>query len=120
MVQMILLGVHFLLELCALAAAAWWGFKTGGSGGMKFLLGVGVPLLLAVVWGVFRVPNEPGPAVVAVPGWLRLLIEWGVFAFAVWGLHAAGQPALARIFGAAVLLNYALMFPWVLRILARR
>jgi hypothetical protein len=97
MFKMVNLGIHFLLEIAALVAVGYWGFKTGSAAESKAFLGVGLPLLLAAVWGVFRVPNDPGPAVVAVPGWLRMIIEFGVFAFAVWCLAAAGRLIAAGI-----------------------
>lgn len=45
--------LRFLLELCALGALGYWGFKTGGGWITKFGLGIGAPLVTAVVWGTF-------------------------------------------------------------------
>lgn len=117
MLRVINLGIHFLLELCALGSVVYWGFSTGGGWGMKLVLGLLLPTLLAVIWGVFRVPNDPGPAPVAVSGTVRIVIEFGVFAFATWCLAAAGKPALAWAFGAIAVVNYALMYERLLRIL---
>ena len=50
------LALAFLLELCALAALGCWGFVTGGGLPAKICLGVGVPLLAAVLWGVLVGP----------------------------------------------------------------
>jgi hypothetical protein len=47
------LALRFLLELCALGALGYWGFKTGGGALAKVGLGLGVPLVAAVVWGTF-------------------------------------------------------------------
>ena len=118
--KMINLGLHFFLELGALAALAYWGFHTGSGLGMKLLLGAGAPLLGAVLWGVFRVPNDPGPAVVAIAGPLRLALELGFFALSVAALYAAGQPTLALAFGLVILANYAVMFDHVLWLLNHR
>jgi hypothetical protein len=112
------LALHFILELCALAALSYWGFKTGGGGLTRAALGVGIPLLVAFAWGTFRVPNDPGKAPVPVPGLLRLLLELAVFGLGVAGLAAAGRPSLAWAFGLVVLVNYALMYErlaWLLR-----
>jgi len=38
------LVLRFLLELCALAALCYWGFKTGTGPISKAVLGIGVPL----------------------------------------------------------------------------
>lgn len=45
--------VRFVLELCMLASVGYWGFKTGDGAAMAALLGVGGPLVMAVVWGTF-------------------------------------------------------------------
>lgn len=44
-----LLGVRFVLELCAVCALGYWGLQTGQNGLMKILLGLGAPLLAAIV-----------------------------------------------------------------------
>jgi len=109
MLQVINLSVHFLLELCALAAVVYWGFKTGNNGWEKFLLGTGISVLLAAIWGIFRVPNDPGPATIAVPGWVRIIIELGIFTFAAWAIWNTGLISLAWVFGIAIVVNYILM-----------
>ena len=43
------LALRFLLELCALGALGYWGFKTGAATITKIVLGVGAPLVAAVV-----------------------------------------------------------------------
>ncbi len=116
-IKMINLAVHFLLELCGLAALIYWGFQTG-DGLMKIVLGVLLPLLAAVAWGTFRVPNDPGKAPVAVRGPVRLFLEAAFFGLAVAALSSAGQPTLAVLLGIAVILDYAIMYErviWLLR-----
>ena len=49
--------LRFLLELCALGALGYWGFKTGNATITKIVLGVGAPLVAAVVWGIFVSPR---------------------------------------------------------------
>lgn len=112
------LALHFVLELCAMAALVYWGFQTGGGWLGKIILGIGIPALVAFAWGTFRVPNDPGRAPMPVPGPLRLLLELAVFGLAIAGLVAAGRPSLAWMFGLAVVINYALMYDrlvWLLR-----
>jgi hypothetical protein len=112
------LTLHFVLELCALAALVYWGFQTGGEWLVRVILGIGIPLLAAFAWGTFRVPNDPGRAPVPVPGPLRLLLELAVFGAATAGLAGAGRPSLAWAFALAVVINYALMYDrlvWLLR-----
>lgn len=99
------LAVAFGLELAMLAALAYWGW-TQHEGVMQPLLCVGVPLGAAALWGVFRVPGAPNAAPVAIPGWLRLLLEWGLYALAVFALVAANQPTIAAVFAVVVVVHY--------------
>lgn len=108
---------HFTLEICLLLALGVWGFHAGGNTLVKFSLGVGVPLLSAVLWGVFRVPNDPGPAIVAVPGWLRLLLELGLMGISAWALAATGRHGMSKAFAVAILLDYVLQYKRVLWLL---
>ena len=50
------LTVAFLLELCALAALGYWGLRTASGPATKAALGIGAPLLAAVLWGLFAAP----------------------------------------------------------------
>jgi len=100
------LAVAFLLELCALAALGYWGFQTGDGWIAKVALGVGVPLLVALVWGAFVAPK----ALVKVPMPLRLALKAAVFGAAAVGLATAGRPALAWVFAAVVVVNLALVY----------
>lgn len=113
------LGLHFILELCALAAMVYAGFRLGDSLAMRLLLGVALPVAAAAVWGVFRVPNDPGPATVAIDGRLRLPIEWATFGLSIAMLYAAGRPGLVLAFLGTAILDYAIMYKRVLRLLRR-
>ena len=93
--------VRFLLELCALAALGYWGFVTGQGMAMKWLLGLGAPLLAAVAWGAFVAPKARWPA---REPW-RLLVEILVFGAASIALWAAGQPLLAVVLAVVYMVN---------------
>jgi Protein of unknown function (DUF2568) len=101
------LAVAFLLELCALAALGYWGFHTGsGSGtGAKVALGIGAPLLAAIVWGMFVAPK----ATVKLPAPAQLALKVAIFGLAAAGLALAGQPGWAWAFGLVVVANLALV-----------
>ncbi len=107
------LALRFILELGAFAAIGYWGWTVHG-GILRYLLGLGLPVLVAFAWGAFRVPNYGGPPLVRVPGLLRLALELAVFGFATWGLYAAGAVPLAWYFGGIVLLHYILSYDVVL------
>jgi hypothetical protein len=110
------LGLHFLLELVALVAVGSWGW-TAHDGAQRWLWATALPLLLATVWAVFRVPNDGGDPIVIVPGPFRLLIEWSVMAIAVVLLAASGHVTWAIVLLALVVLDYALQYDRVGRLL---
>jgi len=113
------LAVRFVLEISALVAMGYWGW-VWGDGALRYLLGIGLPLLAAVLWGVFAVPGDrsrSGDAPIAVPGWVRLLLELALFGFAVWGLWDAGVTTVAWILGAVVLLHYGVSYDRILWLL---
>jgi hypothetical protein len=114
------LAVRFLLEIAGLAAIAYWGWSQH-DGVLRFILAVGLPVLAAVLWGTFAVPEDPsrsGKAPVPVPGIVRLVLELAFFAFAAWALYDAGKATLALILAAIVVIHYALSYDriaWLLR-----
>ncbi len=115
------LALRFLLELVALFAVGYWGWHSGTGAG-RYLLAIGLPLIAAAVWAVFRVPGDAsasGNAPVAVPGWTRLLLELALFVCAAWGLFAAGARLPASIFAVVVVLHYALSYDRIAWLLQR-
>ncbi|WFF07341.1 YrdB family protein [Micromonospora sp. WMMD1076] len=66
----LLLGVIFLLELALLGSAGHWGFTLGAGWPVRLLAGLGTPLVIAVMWGLFCSPRAavtlPDPAKLAV------------------------------------------------------
>jgi hypothetical protein len=108
LIKSVNLALRFLLELCALGALGYWGFKTGSTTLTKIGLGLGVPLVAAVVWGVFVSPNAP----VQLPGLLVLIFQVLVFGSAAAGLAATGHRTLAGIFALVVVANTLLMYVW--------
>ncbi len=89
-----------LLAIYGIAAGAWvWT--------QSVVAVVALPVVSAVVWGVFRVPDDPGPPPVAVPGVVRLAIEVAVFASGALGLSAAHGSAAGIAFAAIVAVHYA-------------
>jgi hypothetical protein len=96
----------FLLELCALGAFGYWGFTTGSTTLSKIGLGIGAPLLAAVVWGIFVAPH----AVVPVGGLLRFVIQALFFGLAALSLAATGHRTLAVVFVAIEVVNAILAY----------
>jgi len=100
-IKSINLLLRFLLELGLLVAFGYWGFTTGELMIVKIGLGIGAPLLFAVIWGLFLAPkasrrlHEP---------W-RLILELVIFGLAIAALYGAGQPAWAWAFGLIYAIN---------------
>jgi hypothetical protein len=113
------LGLRFLLELAGLGAIVYWGVTViGGVPGWG--VGLGLAAFAAAMWGTFRVPDDPGPAPIAVPGPLRLALEAVFFGTATLLLAAAGQTTLAVVFALLVALQYLTTADRVRRLLAIR
>lgn len=98
-------GLAFVLEIVALAALAWWGFRTGSGPVVPTLLGVGAPLLAAVVWGLFAAPR----ARVRLPLAGVLAVKIVVYASAAAALDAVGHRVLAVVFAVVVAVNTVLV-----------
>jgi hypothetical protein len=102
------LGVRFLLELCMLVAVGYWGFKTGSGWFLKILLGIGAPLLIAVIWGMFVAPKATYP----LHGFVLLALEMVLFGLGGVALSATENYVLAWGFAVIVVINRILMFVW--------
>ena len=106
------LTFRFLLELAALFAVAYWGWNQTDNW-IRYVLALGIPIIVGVIWGIFAVPDDPsrsGSAPVAIPGILRLLLELAVFAFAALALGDSGLTRVSWIFGLVVIFHYVLSY----------
>jgi hypothetical protein len=98
--------LRFVLEMVALVGLGAFGWSLTRHSA-RWLLAVLFPLTAAVAWATFRVTGDPGPAPVAVGGWLRLLIELVVLGGGALGLgHSFGR-WVGVGFAAAILVHYA-------------
>ena len=98
------LGLRFVLELGALAGLAYAGARLADGTVVAVVLGVGLPLLAGVVWGLFVAPKATFDAPLVV----RLLAEALVMVSAGVLLIVAGSVALGVV----------LLVLWVLNRLA--
>jgi hypothetical protein len=92
--------VAFLSELAALAALALAGVSVPSGVAARVLLGVGLPLAAAVLWGLFAAPRAPVQL-----GVLAVATKLLVYGAAVGALLLAGHPRSAAVLGAAALLG---------------
>jgi hypothetical protein len=100
------LTLAFAAELAALAALGHWGFVQGGSTATKVLLGIGTPVVAAVLWGLFAAPQAPVRITL-----LALLVKLLVFGSAVLALITTGHPRLALALAVVALLSSVLSSP---------
>lgn len=115
------LVLRFFLEIVALASVGIWGWKQFDTE-LRFVLAMGIPLALAIIWGTFAVPDDPsrsGGAPVVTPGFIRLLIELGFFGFAVWALQDMGWNTSSLIMAIVVLAHYTISYDRVLWLLGK-
>ena len=110
------LGLRFILEIMAFVGIGLWGW-TMGDGWLKYFLAAGLVIMVALLWGVFAVPNDPsrsGKTVVVTPGWIRLLLELAIFGFAALAYYNSGYPKIALGFGIAAVVHYVLSYDRVM------
>ncbi len=107
MIHTLNLGLRFVLEIAALFAVGYWGFRLSNGLFIQLLAGIGLPVLLAVLWATFRVPGDGGAPIVAISGQLRLVLEAFFFGLALSALFASGQRELAVTFALVLILHYA-------------
>ncbi|HTP07131.1 MAG TPA: YrdB family protein [Anaerolineae bacterium] len=102
------LALSFFLELCLVVAYGYWGFTTGNDLIAQLLLGIGVPVIVIVIWGSWLAPASKR-RLQGLPHWL---LEIALFVLAVVALYSAGQPTWAVIFAAVYAVNVILRLMW--------
>jgi hypothetical protein len=102
------LSLAFFLELAMLAAFAYWGFHTGQTTIVKIGLGIGIPLLVAVIWGLFMAPNSS----MQFQGAAYLALKLVLFGLAVAALIRISNDTLGIVLGGVVVINTILLYVW--------
>ena len=99
------LGLAFLLELVMLAAYGYWGFQVGDNTLVHILLGIGVPVVVIILWSLFEAPRALRP----LPQPWHSILKVVLFGGSVLALVAAGRLDLAIIFAVVLIINAALL-----------
>jgi hypothetical protein len=97
--------VRFLLEICMLAAVGYWGFKTGSGWAVRVILGIGLPVLIAVVWGMFVAPKAMYP----LHGAAHLALGFILLGSGAAALFLSGRADLGWIYAISLVANQVLM-----------
>ena len=114
------LAVRFLIEISALLAMGVWGWQQSDNW-LRFGLALGIPIMAALIWGLFAVPEDPsrsGSAPISVPGIIRLLIEIVFFVLSVWMLYNLHYVRLSWVLGLIVAIHYLISYDriiWLIR-----
>jgi cytochrome b len=96
-------AIRFALELCLLAAVAYWALELDAGTAVRVGLAVLAPITVCFVWGLFVAPKARYP--LPRPVWVALqLVLFGLVALA---LAQAGQAALGIAFFVAALVDLA-------------
>jgi hypothetical protein len=98
----------FLLELAMLAAYAFWGFQMGNILILKIVLGIGIPLLVVVIWSRFMAPRSPK----RLQGAAYLAVKVVLFGLAIAALIMIGNAASGIVLAALFVINTILLSLW--------
>ncbi|MEU8265763.1 YrdB family protein [Sphaerisporangium sp. NPDC049002] len=101
-------ALMFFLELSVYGAVCYWGFTFGSEWWLKILLGVGGPVVFAVVWGVFGSPKASLP----VHGLARAALEIVWFGGGIAAAAGAGLITTSVVFAALFVVNAILRIVW--------
>jgi Protein of unknown function (DUF2568) len=99
------LAIRFVVELLGIAAVAYWGWQTGPEGIGRVVLAVSAAVVLIVVWALVVAPKADNPLsqqVRDIIGTVLLLVAAG-------GVAAAGEPTLAMVFAAVIVIDWLAM-----------
>lgn len=115
------LAIRFLLELMALGSVGLWGWKQFDTW-FRFIPAFGIPIALALIWGIFTVPDDPsrsGSAPVVTPGYIKLIIELVIFGFAAWTIKDMGWLRWSIIWSSIVFIHYIISYDRVVWLLGK-
>ncbi|MBO1579268.1 YrdB family protein [Bacillus sp. XF8] len=108
MFQELNLALRCVLELCILGIIGYWGFQMGKGPVIKVILASVLPVIVAIIWGLFGAPA----ATWQLQGALHLLLEIIIFGLGVVALYHLKYVTLATILLIVIIINRILMYAW--------
>jgi hypothetical protein len=99
------LVIRFIVEIVGIAALGYWGLQTSTDGFGRIVLAIAAPLALLVVWTMIAAPRASN----ALTQPQRDLIGTALLLLAAVALAMAGQPTLALVFAAVVVIDHLVM-----------
>ncbi|EJR84686.1 YrdB family protein [Bacillus cereus] len=108
MLQEFNIALRFMLELCILGIVGYWGVRVGTTMAIKITLAIIIPIVFAVIWGLFGAPHAEWE----VQGILHVLLEIIVFGVGIVALYHLKHHMLASGLAIVIVVNRILMFIW--------
>jgi len=102
------LTIRFLLELVIMFSLGYWGFHIDSNMIIQIALGLGMPLLAAIIWSKTISPK----ATIRLPLIGVLIIEFIIFGTAYLCLIDSGFKVFAMIFGVVAVINRFIIIKW--------
>ena len=102
------LALSFLLELVMLVAFGYWGFNTGDSTVVHWVLGLGVPIIAIIIWSIWNAPMSKR----RLPRTPRTILEMVMFGLGALAFAVAGQTTWAIVFVVFIVINQIGIYVW--------
>jgi hypothetical protein len=99
------LAIRFVVELVGVGALANVGWQTGSEGIGRIALALAAPLALIIVWAIIVAPNADNPLGQPARDVIGTLLLVGIAG----ALATVGEPRLAAIFAAVVVIDWVAM-----------
>jgi hypothetical protein len=102
------LALAFVLELCALAALAYWGYELDTATAVRWVVAVAAPLVLALIWSQIAAPTA-SRRLTRAP---LLVFKLVVFTLTAALLYSTGRYVPALLLEGAAIVNLRLGLAW--------
>jgi hypothetical protein len=102
------LALSFFVEVAMLAGFGYWGYRATATPWLKWVLALGLPLLVIIPWALYLAPK----AARRVRANTGIPVTLGLFYLAALAFAAAGRPAWGIALAALATLNRALAVAW--------